>query len=630
MAENIVWAGELIRRCRNFRNEGRPESVLRSEFQSRLRQVFPRAEDDTWVNHYSSGTEALTKIVTEGGKSADRFIDNLIGATSIEYESDLRVQSKFDMGFGQAEEHAAGLLRFGVPVSQVRCVLSDTVDWYAYDVTLPTGIEPRFCLVPDISLNLVDKLQIATADETSAEQLIAFLRKHLAREQSRPLRADLLTADLGLESIHFTRVIEPLVALVEAGRAEDPSVVLATDLWSQFVDYLEVERGEFRPVAFSDEVYLSILARLLAANVLSQDAILSGDTELKAILNGSYFQKQYRLENMVEFDYFGWIFSEKRIDALVPIARGIQRDLFAYDFSWYPDEDLFGHLMAQLARRSQRKLLGQEWTPTWLASLVARKCLENLPSGETPRIVDMCCGSGSILIEVLKEARRRFSLTDIEELHSVATGFDIDPLAVSLAKTNWVATLALEIKMATSPIIVPIYHADSLFAITPVSASLPFMGEEDKIEISLDGATIELPNAVLQAEYGELFDRIVDWAYDEALDAQVEGRVPDPHDLNVGNFLGGVAAAIGCTIPKNVLVELTPGVESLVCRMAELAVAKRNGIWAFILRNTYRPGLLTGQFNGLASNPPWLAMSGLADNPYRDILTERASGRSQK
>ena len=58
--------------------------------------------------------------------------------------------------------------------------------------------------------------------------------------------------------------------------------------------------------------------------------------------------------------------------------------------------------------------------------------------------------------------------------------------------------------------------------------------------------------------------------------------------------------------------------------MAELAFANRNGIWAFILRNTYRPGLLTGQFNGLVSNPPWLAMSGLADNPYRAMLTARA------
>jgi hypothetical protein len=65
-------------------------------------------------------------------------------------------------------------------------------------------------------------------------------------------------------------------------------------------------------------------------------------------------------------------------------------------------------------------------------------------------------------------------------------------------------------------------------------------------------------------------------------------------------------------------------VYALANRMADLAVNNRNGIWAFILRNTYRPGLLSGQFNGLVSNPPWLAMSGLADNPYRELLTLRA------
>ena len=59
--------------------------------------------------------------------------------------------------------------------------------------------------------------------------------------------------------------------------------------------------------------------------------------------------------------------------------------------------------------------------------------------------------------------------------------------------------------------------------------------------------------------------------------------------------------------------------------MVELAVAGRNGIWAFILRNTYRPALLTGQFNGLVSNPPWLAMSRVANNPYRDALEVRAN-----
>src|SRR6202030_1841089 len=81
----------------------------------------------------------------------------------------------------------------------------------------------------------------------------------------------------------------------------------------------------------------------------------------------------------------------------------------------------------------------------------------------------------------------------------------------------------------------------------------------------------------------------------------------------------------GAVLPAQLEGELVPAVHALVRRMAELAVGNRNGIWAFILRNTYRPGLLTGQFNGLVSNPPWLALSGLADNPYRAMLTARAS-----
>jgi hypothetical protein len=65
---------------------------------------------------------------------------------------------------------------------------------------------------------------------------------------------------------------------------------------------------------------------------------------------------------------------------------------------------------------------------------------------------------------------------------------------------------------------------------------------------------------------------------------------------------------------------------TLAERLVELARANRNGIWAFILRNTYRPGLLVGQFNGLVSHPPWLAMSQLADNPYEVQLSRDGRG----
>jgi methylase of polypeptide subunit release factors len=558
------------------------------------------------------------------GKHADRFIDNLIGFTTIEYEADLRIPAKRAEGFGQVRDHAAGLIRSGVPASQVRGILSDTVEWYAYDIQLAAGVTPTSCLADDVTLVLVDELQLVTDDHPSAARLIDFVRKHLAREQSRPLRAEFLTLDLGLDSGPYRRSAPPLIKLVSDGRAADSSILLATDLWSEFVDYLEGDPGAFRAAAYADEAYLCVLARLLSANVLADQAISSDDAELATILNGSYFYARYQLNNMVELDYFGWLTNAQHIAKLVPIAREIQRDLYAYDFSTRLEQDLFGRLMAELARRSQRKLLGQEWTPAWLSRQVAERCIDALPAGETPRIIDMCCGSGSILAEILMAARGRLGIAGIAALHDVATGFDIDPLAVSLSKTTWVVTLAAEIKAATSPIVIPVYHADSLFAVTPVSAALPFLGEHDTIDLSLDGATVKLPSALVQPAYRDLFDRIVDWAYDEAIAAQKAGKTTPITKAHTVQFLVGAANASGTILPEEFGETLAVGVHALVKRMVALALANRNGIWAFILRNTYRPGLLTGQFNGLVSNPPWLAMSGLADNPYRAFLTARA------
>ena len=624
MSDNVEETQEMIRRCRQLRDAGNVEAVLRSEIQSKLRVIFPAKEDRTWINHYVEGTEARTKVGKAGGAIADRFIDNLIGSTTIEYESDLRNQAKWDVGFHQVREHAAGLIRDGVAVSQVRGILSDTVDWYAYDARLASGVDPARCTTADVTLDLVDELQLPDHGADAASRLIQFLRKHLAREQSRSLRAELLALDLGLGSGAHTRSARALQKLVMEGRAVDPSIGLATDLWSRFVDHLEGHAGAFRCDAYVDELYVGILARLLSVNVLADHAVSSDDDHLKVILDGSHFKDHYQLENMVEQDYFGWSVQPAYIDRLIPIAREIQHDLYAYDFARRYELDLFGRLMAQLARRSQRKLLGQEWTPGWLAQLLAKRCLEQLPKGESPRIIDMCCGSGSILSEVLKAAKDKFGLKEISTLHDVATGFDIDPLAVSLSKTTWVTTLADEIKAATSPIVIPIYHADSLFAVTPTSAAIPLLGESAPVPVSLDGTIINLPHEIVRPEYRELFDRIVDWAYDEALDAKSKGKGTSLTKHDVETFLAEASSAAGLSLSKDLTGALREAVYMLARRMSELAVANRNGIWAFILRNTYRPGLLSGQFNGLVSNPPWLGMSSLADNPYRALLTNRA------
>ncbi|MEQ1830225.1 MAG: hypothetical protein ABL921_29980, partial [Pirellula sp.] len=117
---------------------------------------------------------------------------------------------------------------------------------------------------------------------------------------------------------------------------------------------------------------------------------------------------------------------------------------------------------------------------------------------------------------------------------------------------------------------------------------------------------------------------IVDWSYDEAVNARAKGKTPEITLEDVEKFLLSAAATTNTALPDELRGPLILAVELMAKRMIELALANRNGIWAFILRNTYRPGLLSGQFNGLVSNPPWLALSALAENPYKEALNARA------
>lgn len=624
MADHLEPVRNMIARCRRLRDEGRPEAVLRSELASRLRQIFPDAADQSWIDHYTEGTEAATQIATAGGATACRFIDTLVRSTLIEYEPDLRHEARRSGGYQQVREYAAGAIRAGIPESLVRGILSDTVEWHVYDVRMTAGISPDICTPEHITLLEVESFTAETADDETAQRLKVFLRKHLAREQSRQLNSRFIVGDLGLKSPAYGRHADSLMRLVRNGRAADSSVALATDLWARFVDYLEHEEGDFRVHAYVDEAYIAILARLLCANILEEHACLSDESELASILTGELFENRFHLRNMVERDYFGWMLSPEYLPDVLPIGLEIQADLYAYNFSIVQEEDLFGHLMSQLAHKTQRKLLGQQWTPQWISRALAEKCIRLIPKNEMPCFIDMCCGSGSIMAEVIKATKSSRPDAPFTDLVAAVTGFDIDPLAVMLAKTTWVVTLAHEIRASATQTTIPIYHADSLFAVTPTTRRMPMPGESDKIVVELDGHDVSLPASLVSPEQRTMFDDIVDWCYDEARSAQERGSTANITPDRAREVVDSLAHknAVEFSVEEADCTSLA--VYELAHRMGTLAVGNRNGIWAFILRNTYRPGLLAGQFNGLVSNPPWLTMSQLADNPYKEHLSERA------
>jgi len=608
-------------------SDARNEQVVRDSFTSYLRQIFP--DQPNWVIRHIQGSEFTVSIVRES-TVVRGFVDNLIDLTAIEYESNLTVTAKYTMGLNQVKDYCASLLNEGHRPELIIGILSDTVRWYAFAVEA-NAIFGESHNRTNIRLTQVEYIDCSDVSDRTASDLVRFLIKYLGRLGARPVSAISIAKDLGFESTFCQSHIASLNVTVVGAFSTNPGYSeLISDLWSNFVGYLREEgrASGFDLTTYVDELYIVTLGKLICANYLAEEALSSNNAELRSIMSGTYFENKGLL-NFVEYDYFGWLNSGEYADSILPIARGIQSDLRAYDFSASVSEDLFGTLMAQLANRSQRLLLGQEWTPSWVSSKLVKHVVEKL-QGERIRLIDMCCGSGSMIVETLKIAKQKIQAANkvltperkVESLIQSITGFDIDPLAVMLSKINWVLTAKDWIQpLGSHSITIPIYHADSLFAITPISNSI---NDPDGNVYTLKVAeySIQLPGYLISPNYQSVFDKLIDSAY-----RLISSGGDGPIQLSRGEMLLNIRAAIDSsaliidTEKENQIADFFNDFVNAVDRLNRQG---RNGIWAYIMRNSFRPGLVAGQFNGLVSNPPWLALSKIANNPYQTILKNMA------
>jgi hypothetical protein len=601
------------------------ESNIRDSFCSWLRIIFP--DNPWWVEDHIKRGEA-NSAVSVSGKMKRGFVDNLVGLTAIEYESNLENKAKFNEGYSQLCNYCASLINEGHDKDLVIGILSDTVNWYAYrikeiDKDIPAGQVGGENLV----LEEIESIKLNNADDLNAKRLISFLESYLGRMGSRPLSARIIASDLGLESPFGKKHLYAINKLVEDSFNENLKYSkLIESLWCNFVSYLRDNNSisAFDRNTYADELYVLTLAKLICANVLERCALLSDDVQLEAILNGKYF-KAKGLQNLVEYDYFGWLNQSPYVERIIPIAREIQEDLQAYNFSCLPNEDIFGHFMEQLALNTKRILLGQECTPSWLAAHIVKKVFEELPKDATPQLVDMCCGSGAMIVEAIKLAKSRFDMSSIDMgknrkllLTRTITGFDIDPLAVMLSKINWVLASIewLEPLDGTYSISIPIYHADSLFTATPLSHSVKDEEEQPFYKLYIAEKVIELPSFLVTPKYQALFDSLLENGYNVAIATAAQATFELSEDT-LQTTINTSYSIAGIKVDAEKHEQIKNFLRDLIVTIDALQRDGRNGIWAFILRNSYRPALVAGQFNGLVSNPPWLALSKIAENPYK-------------
>ncbi|MEC8023191.1 MAG: N-6 DNA methylase [Myxococcota bacterium] len=634
-AFEIVAAKAFIQEANRVREGKLNEAITRQTLIAGLADTFPPQKRPSWLIRHIKGAERYVQFA-EDGKSRRGFVDSEVNGTAIEYEYDLRKRNSFGHGKHQVQQYCVGLLNRGEDAENIRGVLSDGVEWYAFKLVVRDQRTPGTYGVEDVELNEIERLSCTEATDLKAKQWVDFLVEYLGREGSLRLSAASVAEYLGFESAFGASQLKAFEKTIQKAMEEDTaSANLVRQVWTSFVSCLNgaTDTDAFEMQVYVQEFYLTILARLVCANVISRRALRSQSSELHRILNGRYFEEK-GLHRLVEYDYFGWLTTAQHIHRIEPLAAALQSDLTAYGFDTVPNEDVFGELLAMLANRTQRVLLGQEWTPAWLAELMAHRMFDMLKPKDAPRFVDMCCGSGAMIVAVSRLARQQLERLGIvpgtEEgidfLVQAATGFDIDPVAVVLAKVNWVVANRdwLEPFDGSKLVSLPIYHADSLFGLAPVFGDEPAQeGNTTSYRLQLLDEALDLPRFLVepatQTLFDELLKRIDSFAHARATQAQ-----PRQSQGLVNRLVSDAVAETSSSLDEAQRQQTIDFATKLVETLTDLQRRGMNGLWVFVIRNSYRPALLAGQFNGIISNPPWLALSKIRGNPFEKVLRERA------
>lgn len=608
-------------------SRGDVEDRLRHFLSASLPAIFP--DSPWWVQAHALGSEEHVRFTTYHGTARGGFVDTVIGKTAVEYEKNLNRQTIFDEGYHQVKEYCAALHNMGIHENEILGVLSDTVRWHGYTVRI-TG-EPDTLLGPDdVELTEVTHIDLSLGSEEEFQRFEVFVERFFNRDQSRLLRALTLSMDFGVDSRFYHEHIGAIENIISRAMAEKPDYAnLIKHVWQNFVAYLDAsDYGDFSLASYVNEFYLVTVSKVLCVNILSKEVVISTPAQAKQIISGAYFTAR-NITNFVDYDYFGWLNNDPYANEFIGFVSDIQRNMIAYDFSHIFDEDLFGKLLAELANKEHRLMLGQEFTPHWIAHEMVEHVISCLGPIH-PCALDMCCGSGVFLIETIKATRVKYHITPEDYsaekdaiVFSCATGFDIDPLAVMLAKVNWVIAMQDLFRVHHGEITVPIYHADSLFVDTPIVHRRPDT-EDESYTLRFDRNEITLPGFLFAAENKRLFDAFMAKVYHLSMVRASTERAQPLTDAIIDSLLKAIEIDSEFVLLPDERVELTSSTAQLITELENLQRQGRNGIWYFILCNSYRPSLTRHQFNCIISNPPWMAMSKLANNPYKRALQRMA------
>ena len=256
---------------------------------------------------------------------------------------------------------------------------------------------------------------------------------------------------------------------------------------------------------FVRHTYLTMLAKVIAYLAIFQTRPKTRD-ELLGIISGENFRNR-GFPNLVESDFFTWVLSPNLQDDTFNLLSGLAQHLSVYDLTKI-NEDLLKELYQGLVDPMVRHDLGEYYTPDWLAELT----LKEAGLKKDLSMIDPACGSGTFLftaIRMLVNQGVKGSVL-VDWVTNSIVGMDVHPVAVTIARVNYVLALASELSGYTKNVVVPVYLADSLVAKVEIS----MMGDAVSVHVE-EGEVFDIPKET--AEHPEELDQIINELYLYAL-----------------------------------------------------------------------------------------------------------------
>lgn len=320
------------------------------------------------------------------------------------------------------------------------------------------------------------------------------------------------------------------------------------------------------------------------------------------------------IRNFLEGDFFVW-YLEDLTPEIDQSLRSVMQQLANYSFVTLdtdPDgtRDLLKKLYQNLMPQELRHDLGEYYTPDWLATQLLNQLHggppDRAPRLPTERLADISCGSGTFVVlhirdirlyarDVLLPQKKITRRQLLEYILANVVGYDLNPLAVISARTNYLLALGDLLDEIQGEIDIPVYLADSV--LTPSAGEE--LDKQGKILFMTSVGEFALPRSLVKADY-----------IDELANLLEEHVKNDSHQ---DAFTAALCKQFPLDPKKDARdVAIT---EELFVQLRELERQKINGIWARIIKNAFAP-LFQPQFDRIAGNPPWINWANLPDE-YR-------------